>query len=58
LRRRSSEQQQEVDDELSNFEEVDVQKKHVKVGKFELVEKRRFMTEARRKELERDRCRD
>ena len=38
---------------MSNFEEVDVQKKHIKVGKFELVEKRRFMMEARWKELER-----
>jgi hypothetical protein len=50
--RRSSEQQ-EVDDEVSSFEEVKVQKKLVKEGEIDVVENPRFMTEARRKELER-----
>jgi hypothetical protein len=51
LRRRSS----EVEDEASSFEEIMVQKKLVKEGKIEVVENPRFMTEARRKELERRR---
>ena len=42
-RGRSSEQQ-EVDDEVSSFEEVDVQKKLVKEGKIEVVEHPRYMT--------------
>jgi hypothetical protein len=42
-----------VEDEVSSFEEVKVQKKLVKEGKIEVVENPRFMTEARRKELER-----
>jgi hypothetical protein len=50
--RRNSEQQ-EVDDEVSSFEEVNAQKKFMKKGKIEMVENARFMTEARRKELER-----
>jgi len=47
LWRRNSEQQ--VDDEVSSCEEIEVQKKLVK----ELVDNPKFMTEARREELER-----
>ena len=50
--RRGSEQQQEVDDELSSFEEVEVARQRGEVWN------PRFMTEARRKELgRRGRCR-
>jgi len=42
-----------VEDGVGSFEEVRVQKKLVKEGKIEVVENLRFMTEARRKELER-----
>ena len=38
---------------MSSFEEVNVQKMLLKVGKLEVVENPMFMTEARRKELER-----
>jgi len=41
-----------VDDEVSSFEEVEVQKQLVKQGKIEVAEIPRFMMEARRKELE------
>jgi len=41
-----------VDDEVSSFEEVEVQKQLVKQGKIEVTEIPRFMMEARRKELE------
>ena len=50
--RRSSEQEH-VEDEVSSFKEVKVQKKFLKEGKIEVVENPRFMTDARRKELER-----
>ena len=52
--RRNSEQQ-EVNDEVSSFEEVKAQKKFMKKGKIEMVENARFMMEAKRKELERRR---
>jgi hypothetical protein len=45
---RSSEQQ-EVDDEVSSFEELKVQKQLVKRGKIEVPENPMFMTEARRR---------
>jgi hypothetical protein len=51
LRKRSSEG--EVEDEVSSLEEVKVQKKLVKEVKIEVMENPRFMSEARRKELER-----
>ena len=49
---RSSEQQ-EVDDDVSNFYEVKVQKQLVKQGRLEVAENPRFIMEAKRKELER-----
>jgi hypothetical protein len=52
--RRSSEHEV-VDDEVSSFEEIMVQKKLVKEGKIEVVENPRYLTEPRRKELERRR---
>ena len=45
--------QQEIDDEVSSFEEIKVQKKLVKEGKIEVVQNPRVMTEARSRELER-----
>ena len=48
LRKRSSEG--EVEDQVSSFEEIKVQKKLVKEGK---INNPRFVTEARRKERER-----
>jgi hypothetical protein len=56
LRRRSEEGG--VENEVSSIEEVKVQKKLVKEGKIEVVENPKFMTEARRKELERERLRE
>ena len=50
LKRRSS--KREVEDEVSSFEEVKVQKKLMKEGKVEVVENPQFMTQARRMELE------
>ena len=47
-----------VEDGVSNIEEVKVQKKLVKEGKIEVVENPKFMMEARRKELERERLRE
>jgi hypothetical protein len=55
--RRSSEQDV-VDDEVSSFEEIKVEKKLLKEGKIEVVENPRYTTEARRKELERRRKED
>ena len=49
---RSSEQQ-EVDDDVSSFYEVKVQKQLVKQGRLEVAENPRFIMEAKRKELER-----
>ena len=51
--RRSYEKEEE--DDASSFEDVKIEKKLVKEGKIEVVENPRFMTEARRKELERAR---
>ena len=49
----------EVEDEISSFKEVKgVQKKLVKEGSVEVVENPTFITEMRRKELERERLRD
>jgi hypothetical protein len=56
LRRRSEEGG--VEDEVSSIEEVKARKKLVKEGKIEVVENPKFMTEARRKELERERLRE
>jgi hypothetical protein len=48
----------EVEDEMSSFKEVKgIQKKLVKEGNVEVVENPTFMTETRRKELERERLR-
>ena len=43
---------------MSSIEEAKVQKKLVREGKIEVVENPKFMTEARRKELERERLRE
>jgi len=56
LRKRSEEVGAE--DEVSSIEEVKARKKLVKEGKIEVVENPRFMTEARKKELERERLRE
>jgi hypothetical protein len=50
----SQENYRGVEDELSSFEQVKVQKeKFVKEGKIEVVENLRFMMKTRQKELER-----